>query len=294
MDLDFYIVDVFSRGKYTGNQLAVFTEGHQISSEEMQSIANEINFAETTFIVSGKKRENGYDVRIFTPNEEIPYAGHPALGTACVLRKEILQHTTMRSVILHFQGGSTEVIFHNDNGVLWMNQNEPYFGSEIDKDIIADVLNIDVSNIDCRYPVQEVSTGLPVIVVPLKSIAAIKEVHINKEKYYHLIENLAAKGIMVFTSETYEEINDLNVRDFADYYGIPEDAATGSSNGCLAAYLLKYRYFGTEKVDMRVEQGYEINRPSLIHIQAEKVASKINVSVGGKVESIASGKWIIS
>nr|EJQ78140.1 phenazine biosynthesis protein PhzF family protein [Bacillus cereus HuA4-10] len=292
--MDFYIVDVFSRGKYTGNQLAVFTEGHQISSEEMQSIANEINFAETTFIVSGKKRENGYDVRIFTPNEEIPYAGHPALGTACVLRKEILQHTTMRSVILHFQGGSTEVIFHNDNGVLWMNQNEPYFGSEIDKDIIADVLNIDVSNIDCRYPVQEVSTGLPVIVVPLKSIAAIKEVHINKEKYYHLIENLAAKGIMVFTSETYEEINDLNVRDFADYYGIPEDAATGSSNGCLAAYLLKYRYFGTEKVDMRVEQGYEINRPSLIHIQAEKVASKINVSVGGKVESIASGKWIIS
>jgi len=82
--------------------------------------------------------------------------------------------------------------------------------------------------------------------------------------------------------------------NFADYYGIPEDTATGSSNECLAAYLLKYRYFGTEKVDMRVEQGYEINRPSLIHIQAEKVASKINVSVGGKVESIASGKWIVS
>ncbi|MGG0727816.1 PhzF family phenazine biosynthesis protein [Bacillus paramycoides] len=292
--MDFYIVDVFSQGKYTGNQLAVFMEGHQISSEEMQSIAKEMNFAETAFIISGKRRDNGYDVRIFTPNEEIPYAGHPALGTAFVLRKEILQLTTMISVILHFQGGSAEVIFHNDNGVLWMNQNEPNFGSEIDKDIIANVLNINVSNIDCRYPVQEVSTGLPVIVVPLKSLAAVKEVNINKEKYFHLIENLAAKGIMVFTSETYEEINDLNVRDFADYYGIPEDAATGSSNGCLAAYLLKYRYFGTEKINMRVEQGYEINRPSLIHIQAEVVESKTNVRVGGKVESIASGKWIVS
>ncbi|WP_025150721.1 PhzF family phenazine biosynthesis protein [Bacillus sp. H1a] len=292
--MDFYIVDVFSQGKYTGNQLAVFMGGHQISSEEMQSIAKEMNFAETAFIISGKRRDNGYDVRIFTPNEEIPYAGHPALGTAFVLRKEILQLTTMKSVILHFQGGSAEVTFHNDNGVLWMNQNEPNFGSKIDKDIIANVLNINVSNIDCRYPVQEVSTGLPVIVVPLKSLAAVKEVNINKEKYFHLIENLAAKGIMVFTSETYEEINDLNVRDFADYYGIPEDAATGSSNGCLAAYLLKYRYFGTEKINMRVEQGYEINRPSLIHIQAEEVESETNVRVGGKVESIASGKWIVS
>ncbi|MDM5462437.1 MULTISPECIES: PhzF family phenazine biosynthesis protein [Bacillus cereus group] len=85
-------------------------------------------------------------------------------------------------------------------------------------------------------------------------------------------------------------MNNLNARDFADYYGIPEDAATGSSNGFLAAYLIKYRYFGTEKINIRVEQGYEINRHSLIHIQAEVIESKINVCVGGKVESIASGK----
>ncbi|WP_305927636.1 PhzF family phenazine biosynthesis protein [Bacillus mycoides] len=89
-------------------------------------------------------------------------------------------------------------------------------------------------------------------------------------------------------------MNDLNVRDFADYYGITEDMAAGSSNGCLAAYLIKYRYLGTEKINMHVEQGYEINRHSLIHIQAEVIESKINVCIGGKIESIASGKWTVS
>ncbi|HDR7618301.1 MULTISPECIES: PhzF family phenazine biosynthesis protein [Bacillus] len=85
-------------------------------------------------------------------------------------------------------------------------------------------------------------------------------------------------------------MNDLNVRDFADYYGITEDVATGSSNGCLAAYLIKYRYLGTKKINMHVGQGDEINRHSLIHIEAEVIESKINVCVGGKIESIASGK----
>ncbi|QWH06419.1 PhzF family phenazine biosynthesis protein [Bacillus mycoides] len=89
-------------------------------------------------------------------------------------------------------------------------------------------------------------------------------------------------------------MNDLNVRDFADYYGITEDMATGSSNGCLAAYLIKYRYLGTEKINMHVEQGYEINRHSLIHIEAEVIESKINVCIGGKIESITSGKWTVS
>ncbi|MGE6550708.1 PhzF family phenazine biosynthesis protein [Bacillus mycoides] len=89
-------------------------------------------------------------------------------------------------------------------------------------------------------------------------------------------------------------MNDLNVRDFADYYGITEDVATGSSNGCLAAYLIKYRYLGTEKINMHVGQGDEINRHSLIHIEAEVIESKINVCVGGKIESIARGKWVLS
>lgn len=177
--------------------------------------------------------------------------------------------------------------------MLWMQQNEPEFGGKLDRNIVAEVLNIDISQIDIRYPIQEVSTGLPVILVPLKSLAAVKEVQINKEKYFKLIEKREAKGIMVFTSETYEEVNDLNVCDFAEYYGIPEDAATGSSNGCLAAYLIKHRYFDEKKINLRVEQGYEIKRPSLLHIRAEEKEDVIEVFVGGEVTSIARGTWSV-
>lgn len=289
--MDFYIVDVFSQGKYTGNQLTVFVDAHQISSKEMQLIAKEINYAETTFILSKEQRNGGYDVRIFTPNEEIPFAGHPALGTAFVLKEAILQNDTLENILLHFQGGSVEVTFHDEENVLWMHQNEPKFGRELNRDMIAEVLNIDISQIDLRYPIQEVSTGLPVILVPLKSLAAVKEVQINKEKYFQLIEKIEPKGIMVFSSETYEEVNDLNVRDFAEYYGIPEDAATGSSNGCLAAYLIKHRYFDKKKINLRVEQGYEINRSSLLYIRAEEKEDVIEVFVGGEVTSIAKGTW---
>ncbi|MBO1581654.1 PhzF family phenazine biosynthesis protein [Bacillus sp. XF8] len=289
--MDFYIVDVFSQGKYTGNQLTVFVDAHQISSKEMQLIAKEINYAETTFILSKEQRNGGYDVRIFTPNEEIPFAGHPALGTAFVLKEAILQNDTLENILLHFQGGSVEVTFHDEENVLWMHQNEPKFGGELNRDMIAEVLNIDISQIDLRYPIQEVSTGLPVILVPLKSLAAVKEVQINKEKYFQLIEKIEPKGIMVFSSETYEEVNDLNVRDFAEYYGIPEDAGTGSSNGCLAAYLIKHRYFDKKKINLRVEQGYEINRSSLLYIRAEEKEDVIEVFVGGEVTSIAKGTW---
>ncbi|MDZ5608978.1 PhzF family phenazine biosynthesis protein [Bacillus pseudomycoides] len=289
--VDFYIVDVFSQGKYTGNQLAVFVNDHQISNKEMQLIAKEMDYAETTFILSKEQRNGGYDVLIFTPNEEIPFAGHPALGTAFVLKEAILQNDTLENILLHFQGGSVEVTFHDEENVLWMQQNEPEFGERLDRHVVADVLNIDISQIDLRYPIQEVSTGLPVILVPLKSLAAVKEVQINKEKYFKLIEKREAKGIMVFTSETYEEVNDLNVRDFAEYYGIPEDAATGSSNGCLATYLIKHRYFDKKKINLRVEQGYEINQPSLLHIRAEEIEDVIDVFVGGEVTSIAKGTW---
>ncbi|WP_459503166.1 PhzF family phenazine biosynthesis protein [Bacillus sp. C1] len=256
----------------------------------MQLIAKELNYAETTFVLLKEQIDEGYDVRIFTPNEEIPYAGHPVLGTAFVLRKEILQNETLENMLLHFQGGFVEVTFHDEENVLWMQQNKSEFGEGLDRNVVAEVRNIDISQIDIRYPIQEVSTGLPIILVPLKSLAVVKEVQINKEKYFKLIEKREAKGIMVFTSETYEEVNNLDVRDFAEYYGIPEDAVTGSSNGCLAAYLIKHRYFDKKKINMRVEQGYEINRPSLLHIRAEEKEDVIAVFVGGEVTSIA--KWI--
>lgn len=290
--INYSIVDVFSNGKYTGNQLAVFKNAGNIPDNEMQQIAKEINFSETTFILSDSKNDGGYDVRIFTPNEEVPFAGHPTLGTAYIIQNEVLK-APLDTIILNFKGGQITVSFNNQEELLWMKQNEPTFGRILDTDKISEVLNIHKENIDDRFPIQEVSTGLPVLVVPLKSLEAVRKVKINREKYFELIEHTDAKAIMVFSPETYDSKNDLNVRDFADYYGIPEDAATGSSNGCLAAYLVKYRYFKKSEIDIRVEQGCEIERPSLLFLKAGDVNGEIVVHVGGKVVKIAQGEWFL-
>ncbi|WP_330501590.1 PhzF family phenazine biosynthesis protein [Peribacillus frigoritolerans] len=290
--INYSIVDVFSNGKYTGNQLAVFKNAGNIPDKEMQQIAKEINFSETTFILSDSKNDGGYDVRIFTPNEEVPFAGHPTLGTAYIIQNEVLE-APLDNIILNFKGGQITVSFNNQEELLWMKQNQPTFGRILDTDKISEVLNIHKENIDDRFPIQEVSTGLPVLVVPLKSLEAVKKVKINREKYFELIEHMDAKAIMVFSPETYDSKNDLNVRDFADYYGIPEDAATGSSNGCLAAYLVKYGYFERSEIDIRVEQGYEIERPSLLFLKADDDNGEIDVHVGGKVVKIAQGEWFL-
>lgn len=290
--INYSIVDVFSQGRYTGNQLAVFKNTENISDNEMQQIAKEINFSETTFILSDTETDGGYDVRIFTPNEEVPFAGHPTLGTAYIIQNDILKKP-LEKLILNFKAGQILVSFDNQEEIIWMKQNEPTFGRVLDKNRVSCVLNIEKEYIDDRFPIQEVSTGLPVIVVPLKSLEAVKKVKINKEKYFELIEHTDAKAIIIFSPDTYKSNNDLNVRDFADYYGIPEDAATGSSNGCLASYLVKYRYFGTSKINIRVEQGYEIKRPSLLFLKAGDDNGEINVNIGGRVEKIAKGEWFL-
>jgi trans-2,3-dihydro-3-hydroxyanthranilate isomerase len=289
--INYSIVDVFSQGKYTGNQLAVFKNAGNISDDEMQQIAKEINFSETTFILSDKEKAGGYDVRIFTPNEEVPFAGHPTLGTAYIIQSEVLTEPSDK-LILNFKGGQIPVSFDNQE-LLWMKQNKPTFGRILDANKVSDVLSIDKEYIDDRFPIQEVSTGLPVIVVPLTSLEAVKKVSVNKEKYSELIEDTDAKAIMVFSPEAYNSENDLNVRDFADYYGVPEDAATGSANGCLASYLVKYRYFEKSEINIRVEQGYEIKRPSLLFLKASEDNGEIIVYVGGKVEKIAQGEWFL-
>ncbi|WP_404328356.1 PhzF family phenazine biosynthesis protein [Mesobacillus maritimus] len=290
--INYSIVDVFSQGKYTGNPLAVFKNASHLSDHEMQQIAKEVNYSETTFILSDSKNDEGYDVRIFTPNEEIPFAGHPTLGTAFIIQHELLNGSS-ENVRLNFKGGQIPVSFDHLEEVLWMKQNEPTFGQMLDPNKVSNVLSIEKENIDERFPIQEVSTGLPVIIVPLKSLEAVKNVKIKKENYFELIEQTDAKAIMVFCPETYHSENDLNVRDFADYYGIPEDPATGSSNGCLASYLVKYQYFNKREINIRVEQGFEMKRPSLLFLKADDHNEKINVYVGGKVVKMAQGEWFL-
>ncbi|MGM0904765.1 MAG: PhzF family phenazine biosynthesis protein [Bacillota bacterium] len=290
--INYSIVDVFSQGKYTGNPLAVFKNAGHLSTHEMQQIAKEVNYSETTFILSNSKNDEGYDVRIFTPNEEIPFAGHPTLGTAFIIQHELLNGLS-DNVRLNFKGGQIPVSYDHEEEVLWMKQNEPTFGQVLDPNKVSDILSIEIENINERFPIQEVSTGLPVIIVPLKSLEAVKKVRIKKDSYFEFIEQTDAKAIMVFSPEAYHSENDLNVRDFADYYGIPEDPATGSANGCLASYLVKYQYFNKREINIRVEQGFEMQRPSLLFLKADDHNGKINVYVGGKVVKIAQGEWFL-
>lgn len=289
--MKFYIVDVFAETKYAGNQLAVFTgsEVENLSDNEMLQIAREMNYSETTFILSSTQRNNGYDVRIFTPTKELPFAGHPTLGTAYIIQREIIKNS-VEKVILNLGVGQITVSWKGE--VLWMRQNVPTFAQKYQIESLAEVLNLEAGDLDMRFPIQEVSTGVPFIIVPLKNLKALKKAQVNLDKYYQFIQIAKVTEILIFCPETYNSINNLSVRMFAPYLGITEDPATGSANGCLAGYLAEYNYFGEAKINIRVEQGYEINRPSLLLLQAEKKIAGIEVFVGGKVIMIAQGEFV--
>jgi trans-2,3-dihydro-3-hydroxyanthranilate isomerase len=292
--LTFYILDVFAEEKYAGNQLAVVRDAGALSDEQMLRITREMNYSETTFILSERPREGGYDVRIFTPGSEVPFAGHPTLGTAYIIQKEIIKQSVVK-VILNLKVGQIPVTFHDagrGQKILWMRQVEPVFGKVFNADDVSRVLTLENDDIDERFPILEVSTGMPFIIVPLNKLDALKRVTINKDLYFRLIENSQAKVLLVFCPGTYHRQNDLSVRVFCDYYGIPEDPATGSGNGCMAGYLVKHRYFGKEKIDVRVEQGYEIGRPSLLYLKARDNDGKIDVNVGGNVVMVAKGQLV--
>jgi trans-2,3-dihydro-3-hydroxyanthranilate isomerase len=289
--LSFYLVDVFAEEKYAGNQLAVVADAGKLSTDQMQRIANEFHFSETSFILSDTVRDGGYDVRIFTPQTELPFAGHPTLGTAFVIRHRISNKKADR-ITLNLKVGQIPVTFEKDekgDDIIWMHQIPPTFGRTLDTQTIAEALNLEVKDIDERFPPQEVSTGIPFIIVPLKNLDAVKRARTDRAKQLELAKDGSA-DILVFSPETYSKKNDLNVRVFVDLLGIPEDPATGSANGCLAGYLSRHRYFGKEKINVRVEQGYEIRRPSLLRLKAERKEDKIDVHVGGKVTLVATGK----
>lgn len=286
----FYILDVFAEEKYAGNQLAVVRPAGGMTATEMQRIAREFNFSETTFIMSGAPNDGGYDVRIFTPGEEVPFAGHPTLGTAQVIRNEILPDAPER-ITLNLKVGRVPVTFGSD-GIAWMRQIEPTFGGQFSAEILAPVVGLDVNEIDARFPIEEVSTGLPHILVPLKTLKSLKKARVNRDRYFDLIRSTWAKPVMIFCPEPHETQNNISVRMFADAFGIPEDPATGSGNGCLAGYFVKHRYFGKPEIDIRSEQGYEMGRPSLLHLRANETAGNIQVFVGGKSVLIARGEFV--
>lgn len=309
-NIPFVILDVFATGKCTGNQLAVCLNAGDLTDLQMQQIAREINFSETTFITHPEPIDGGYNTRIFTPTTELPFAGHPTLGTAFAIHQELISHPIdpaeslgvsessplTKRINLNYQVGQIPVDLSYLNGevdILWMHQQQPQFSEPIPIETLAAVIGVNPTDIDARYPIEPVSTGLPFIIMPLKTMAAVSRAKLNLDLYYRTVANLPAQAILIFCPETSDPDRQLHVRVFTEYLGVPEDPATGSANGCLAAYLAKHRYFGSPKLDITVEQGVEMGRFSLLYLRAEYTPDLCPVSIGGRVVKIAKGEFFL-
>ncbi|MGJ3239462.1 MAG: PhzF family phenazine biosynthesis protein [Anaerolineae bacterium] len=288
--MKFYILDVFAQEKLAGNQLAVI-RGNP-STEQMHRWAQEMNYSETTFITSDQPINGGYNTRIFTPKVEFEFAGHPTLGTAYIVREKIIGDP-IDEVILNEKIGQIPVRFAPD-GTLWMQQPQPQFGTIYKRKEMAKVLSLLPDEIDKHFPIQEVSTGTPFIIVPLRSIEAVQRAKLKLKRFQKMLEKaerkLGADAIFIFCPSALHADNQIHARCFVHLHGIPEDPATGAANGCLAGWLVKHHYYGHHQVDVRVEQGYAIERPSLLMLKAEETETGISVQVGGQVQLIAEGE----
>jgi trans-2,3-dihydro-3-hydroxyanthranilate isomerase len=294
-NIPFLILDVFATEKYTGNQLAVCLNAGGLTDLQMQQIAREINFSETTFVTNSQPVNGGYNTRIFTPTTELPFAGHPTLGTAFAIQQQIVKERIER-INLNYQVGQIPIDLNYVNGaldILWMHQQQPKFFDPLPITRFAAVIGVDPTDIDDRYPIEPVSTGLPFIIVPLKTLAAVSRAKLNLSLYQPTVANLPAQAILIFCPETVDASCQLHVRVFTECFGISEDPATGSANGCLAAYLAKHEYFGSFKIDITVEQGIEMGRASRLFLRSEYTTDRCQVSIGGRVIHIASGEFIL-
>jgi trans-2,3-dihydro-3-hydroxyanthranilate isomerase len=287
-DLKYYIVDVFGSEKYSGNQLAVFTNPQNITSAEMQLIAHETNFSETTFITGYNLDMNIFDVRIFTPYQEVPFAGHPTLGTAFIANKYFLDDFA-KEVHLNLLAGKIPVT--RIEGKLWMKQLQPQFGKQFEISTISKVLGLAEDDLLSDFPIETVSTGLPFIIVPVANLSALKKISLDNSIIEKLLQDSKTKEIIVFSMDTYDGSHQVAARVFVPEYGIIEDAATGSANGCLSAYLLKHNVLKAKSIEITVAQGYEINRPSAIYHNSKLTDSGYEINIGGKIIPVAEGIW---
>ncbi|MBR2801328.1 MAG: PhzF family phenazine biosynthesis protein [Erysipelotrichaceae bacterium] len=283
--MKYYIVDVFAEEKYQGNQLLVVLAEEGLSSEEQQAIAKEINFAETTFILGNKQGNGGYNVRIWTAGVgEVPFAGHPTLGTAYVIH-HFLEHEENNKVILNLKVGPIPVTV-NEKG-LTMSQNPPVFEDCVSREDICTVFNLSPEDIREDLPLQRVSTGLAAIIVPLTSREALKKVFCDQRAFKEYITRCPhGNRLHLFFTETADHL--LAARCLTEDF--LEDAATGSANGDLAGYLLQYRYWDEDEISYTVHQGEDMGRPSCLYIHAKKDPEWV-IEVSGNCFLVAEGEW---
>lgn len=282
-------VDVFSAAPLEGNPLAVFLDGSGLSDEQMQSIAREMNLSETTFILPrdpNTERERGVRVRIFTVQEELPFAGHPTLGTAFVLRG--MKNTP--EIALDLNVGRVPVKFEDFEGKPSfgeMTQMDPKFGTTHDREAVARACSLPLDAIDASLPIQTVSTGVAFIIVPLESLDVARNLQPNSKASAEYLDKADGKFFYFVTRGGVDPAARLHAR-MIFYNG--EDPATGSAAGCAAAWMTAH---GVAQPDERVviEQGVEMRRPSRIFVRAGRRDNRvINVRVGGNAVEIMRGE----
>jgi len=284
-------VDVFTDVPYAGNQLAVFSDIKGITDEMMQKLANEINYSETTFISVSNDSKADFDMRIFTATRELPFAGHPTLGTAfCIM--ELLDVWQKPRDVLRLKTKVGVIPLRKENGVIWMTQNEPeFFVQYTDKKEIAELVGLSVDDLSDTLPIEEVSTGNTLLIIPVKTLQAMRraEGHANNMKKFFARKSV---GPYMFSLETTEPTSQVHTRFFAPHLGIMEDPATGSAAGPLVGYLLKHGVFGGS-FDIVNEQGIEMGRPSKILMRGSKKNNRYTVEIGGMCVFIGTGMFEI-
>jgi trans-2,3-dihydro-3-hydroxyanthranilate isomerase len=299
--LKFYQADVFTAQPFGGNPVAVFPNAQGLTDFELQQIAREMNLSETVFVLPPTDEAAVVRLRIFTPTQEIPFAGHPVLGTFYVLAQlgliAVIDGVTR--VMQECNIGLYPVEIHAREGQVTrvvMTQPKPLFLGSMDEteDLfhISKALGLPKYQIvDTKAPVMVVSTGLPVVIVPVRALTAVRSIEPDASAIVDMCERFGTNGIMVYTTMTVEDHATVHTRMFAPAIGILEDPATGSASGAMGAYLV---HNGLVEVgpltEIIIEQGYEIGRPSRILVQVESDDDAIQmVKVGGQVVMVIEG-----
>jgi len=289
----FVQVDVFTNRRLQGNPLAVFTDARGLTDEHMQAFARETNLSETTFVFpreAAAEREHGVQVRIWTPRGELPFAGHPSLGTATVIRN--LRGGTAAQVDLDLKVGKIPVTFEARPGGLFveMRQKDAEFGPTHKGEMVAPLIGLKPEDIDSSLPIEQVSTGSNFIIVPLRTLNAIRTVQFNHAGIAEAFAGGPRRPLFLVTRETEDRNARLHQRLV---FNGGEDPATGSASGCVAAWMVRHNVARSGE-QVLIEQGLEIHRPSQIYVRADRDGDRVyNVRVGGGVVETMRGEYLL-
>ena len=291
--LEYHLCDVFTDTPFYGNQLAVFEDAGSLTRDEMQKLAKETNLSETTFIIRRPlemERLRGVRVRIFTTQEELPFAGHPTLGTSTFIRQYLPEYSGRESITLELNVGAVNVRFSSpSSGSVHgeMTQPDPVFGQMHDAAAVAQAIGIDASDLAEGMPVQTVSTGLPYCIVPLRSVDALSGLRIAASAAEEYLRSSDAKFFYCIAPE----LKGI-WRARMQFYG-GEDPATGSAAGCTIAYLVRHGLVASDE-HQQIRQGIEMGRPSVIEVRAKLDGVSVReVRVGGSTVFVAKGHFFL-